>query len=283
MGPSARWILMRSSDSEGSRPQLHALVHRAAQIPRPADDGIVPPDFTVRPHPWIRTGPGSQPTGAPNSISRNLTRRTSRLCARVARLHDAGIYAGVYLFTGEWLLRFRCAGDGYPFSGPNNVNGIDDGGGWPPGRRDDDGAERHHRVPGRVRQEGDRHAERPAERALDRLRGGSVGSTWWNDHLIAHVRATRREPLQHPIGYGALERPDGYDPLQHRRRLGGPVARLSPARSCGTGTPSCKVNINDSDHSYFGMWNDTPQKNRNYAWENFATGNQVVFMDPYVV
>ena len=31
------------------------------------------------------------------------------------------------------------------------------------------------------------------------------------------------------------------------------------------------------------MWNDTPQKNRNYAWENFMTGNQVLFMDPYLV
>ena len=42
-------------------------------------------------------------------------------------LHSAGIYAGVYLFTGEFLLRFRCPTDGYPFSGPNNVNGVDDG------------------------------------------------------------------------------------------------------------------------------------------------------------
>src|SRR5439155_1035698 len=28
---------------------------------------------------------------------------------------------------------------------------------------------------------------------------------------------------------------------------------------------------------------DTPQTNRNYAWENFKTGNQVLFMDPYLV
>jgi Putative collagen-binding domain of a collagenase len=31
------------------------------------------------------------------------------------------------------------------------------------------------------------------------------------------------------------------------------------------------------------MWKDTPQKNRNYAWENFISGNQVLFMDPYLV
>src|SRR5260221_7671250 len=37
---------------------------------------------------------------------------------------------------------------------------------------------------------------------------------------------------------------------------------------------------NDSDHSYFGIWNDPPRKNRNYAWENFTTGNQVLFTRP---
>ena len=66
-------------------------------------------------------------------------------------------------------------------------------------------------------------------------------------------------------------------------RTGSPRGPGFLPQSCGTGTPACKVNINDSDHSYFGMWNDTPQKNRNYAWENFANGNQVLFMDPYLV
>ena len=45
------------------------------------------------------------------------------------QLNAEGLYAGVYLFSGEWLLRFRFPGDGYPLSGSNNVNGIDDGGG----------------------------------------------------------------------------------------------------------------------------------------------------------
>ena len=62
-----------------------------------------------------------------------------------------------------------------------------------------------------------------------------------------------------------------------------PAARISPTTSCGSGHPSCKVNINDSDHSYFGMWNDSPQVNRNYFWINFTNGNQTLFMDPYVV
>jgi hypothetical protein len=43
------------------------------------------------------------------------------------------------------------------------------------------------------------------------------------------------------------------------------------------------VNINDSDHSYFGMWNDSPQVNRNFFWINFTAGNETLFMDPYVL
>jgi len=61
-----------------------------------------------------------------------------------------------------------------------------------------------------------------------------------------------------------------------------PSAWISPTRSCGSGQPPCKVNINDSDHSHFGMWDDSPRKYRNYAWQNFLTGNQVLFMDPYL-
>jgi len=62
-----------------------------------------------------------------------------------------------------------------------------------------------------------------------------------------------------------------------------PEARISPSTSCGSGKPACKVNVNDSDHSYFGMWNDTSLQNRNYVWQNFLNGSQVLFMDPYLV
>ena len=41
--------------------------------------------------------------------------------------------------------------------------------------------------------------------------------------------------------------------------------------------------LNDSDHSYYGMWNDSAQANRDYIWENFTHGAGVLFMDPYEV
>src|SRR2546426_4591797 len=87
-----------------------------------------PPDLTVGPHPWLRTGPGSATDGG---LKFDLTKFNpgffDRLRTRTQALSNAGIYVGVYLFTGEWLNIFRCSVDGYPFTGANNINGIDDG------------------------------------------------------------------------------------------------------------------------------------------------------------
>jgi hypothetical protein len=109
-------------------------------------------------------------------------------------------------------------------------------------------------------------------------------SKWWNGHLIALTRSyDAGKPLQHPIGYGVLE--DGKDAtiINSDADWVAPAARISATITSGTGHPTRKVNINDSDHSYFGMWNDSSRVNRNYFWINFTNGNQTLFMDPYVV
>src|SRR5262249_20668221 len=89
-----------------------------------------PPSFAVTPHPWQRTGPG---TASDGGLKFDLTKFDQsffdRLRSRVQQLNASGVYAGVYLFSGEWLTAFRCGDDGYPFTGSNNINGIDDGGG----------------------------------------------------------------------------------------------------------------------------------------------------------
>src|SRR5208282_528790 len=106
----------------------------------------------------------------------------------------------------------------------------------------------------------------------------------WNAHQIAHLRAYESpKPHHHPIGYAALV--SSWDSVLYNSDADwiAPSVIVSPASSCGAGKPACKVNINDSDRTYFGIWSDTAQQNRNYAWENFTTGNQVLFMDPYEV
>ncbi len=242
-----------------------------------------PPDFTVTPHPWQRTGPGTASDGNPKfDLSRFNQPYFDRLRARVTELGAAGVYAGVYLFSGEWLLRFRFAGDGYPFTGSNNVNGIDDGGGT---------ASVTMTTPNAITAIQDAYARKVVDTLNDLpnvlwivSQEAPPDSKWWNSHLIALVRAYEaRKPQVHPIGYGVPADSNDATITNSDADWIAPAARISPTSSCGGGNPACKVNINDSDHSYFGMWNDSPRANRNYFWINFTNGNQTLFMDPYVV
>ena len=62
-----------------------------------------------------------------------------------------------------------------------------------------------------------------------------------------------------------------------------PAARFFPPSNSGGDQSRRKVVVNDSDHSYFGMWNESPLENRKFFWINFTNGHQTMFMDPYLV
>jgi hypothetical protein len=249
-----------------------------------------PPDFTVGPFPWMRTGPGLATDGG---LRFDLTKFNpayfDRLRSRVEALNKAAIYVGVYVFTAEFVLRFRFAGDGYPFSGPNNINGIDDG--YRGGPAESGPASVTMTASNAMTDVQDAYVRKLIDTLNDlpnvlwiTSEEAPKGSEWWNAHLISLIRAYEEgKRWQHPIGYAVLA--DMKDSTIHNSDADwvAPGAKLSSERTRGTGNPTYKVNINDSDHSYFGMWNDTPQVNRNYAWENFMTGNQILFMDPYLV
>ncbi|HEV8246953.1 MAG TPA: putative collagen-binding domain-containing protein, partial [Polyangiaceae bacterium] len=242
-----------------------------------------PPDITTSPQPWPRTGPGTANDGGLKfDLSQFDQSYFDRLRTRVSQLNDAGIWVGVYLFSGEWLNVFRCTGDGYPLTGTNNVNSIDDGGGN--GSMSMTSTDAMTDV-----------QDAMADKTVDTLNDlpnvlwivseeANAGTTWWQGHMIDHIRQYETgKPYQHPIGLaGLIGAPDStiYD---SDADWVAPFAKLSPSTTCGSGSPACKVDINDSDHSYFGMWNESAQTNRQYAWENFARGNQVAFMDPYEV
>ncbi|MBV8809385.1 MAG: hypothetical protein JO033_11990 [Acidobacteriaceae bacterium] len=246
-----------------------------------------PPDFVVSPLPWARTGPGNASDGR---LKFNLTkfdpRFFDRLRTRVERLREAGIYAGVHLFTGEWLNIFRCSGDGYPLTAANNINGVDDG--YTGGKKGIGALTMT--APNAVTRFQDAYVERVIDTLNDLpnvlwivSEEAPANSIWWNDHQISHIRAYEaKKPHQHPIGYAALIGAPDSIIYNSDADWVAPAVRISPTKSCGGGRPACKVNVNDSDHSNFGMWNVTAQQNRNYAWENFLRGNQVLFMDPYV-
>jgi hypothetical protein len=247
-----------------------------------------PPDFVASPLPWLRTGPGNASDGG---LKFDLTKFDQsffdRLRTRVQALRNAGIYVGVYLFTGEWQNVFRCSSDGYPLTGVNNINGVDDG--YTGGKKGIGALTMT--APNAITRFQDAYVEKVIDSLNDLpnvlwivSEEAPANSTWWNAHQISHIRAYEaKKPHQHPIGYAALIRAPDTIIYNSDADWVAPQAKISPATSCGSGHPTCKVNVNDSDHSNFGMWNDTPQQNRNYAWENFMTGNQVLFMDPYVI
>ena len=268
-------------------------------------------DFVVSPQPWQRTGPGLASDGGQKfDLTKFDQSFFDRLRSRVQLLNTSGIYVGVYLFTGEFLNAFRCSRDGYPFTGANNVNGIDDGGGI---------GSITMTSPNAVTEIQDAYVDKVVDTLNDLpnvlwivSEESPASSKWWNDHLIAHVRSYEQgKRLQHPIGYAVqgFDQPDfirrAFDVFRRLFDVGfhgdsqsaiadsaiynsnadwvAPSTRVSPTNSCGSGVPPCKVNINDSDHSYFGMWNDSAEQNRAYVWKNLLSGNHVVFMDPFLI
>lgn len=247
-----------------------------------------PPDFWSGPNPYRRTGPGNATDGG---LKFDLTKFDQGyfdlLRARTQALGNAGIYAGIYLFTGEFLKAFRCPSDGYPFTGANNVNGIDDGYTTGKGGVGSIGMT----APNATTALQDAYVEKAVDTLNDLpnvlwvvSEESSANSVWWNEHHISHLRAYEsKKPHQHPIGYATINGQPDTAMYNSDADFVKPQARISPVKSCGSGKPPCKVNINDSDHSYWEMWNQTVQQNRNYAWENFMNGNQVLFMDPYLV
>ena len=246
-----------------------------------------PPNLTVSPLPWLRTGPGNATDGQLKfDLSKFNKPYFDRLRTRVQALNKAGIYVGVYLFTGEWLNVFRCLTDGYPFTGANNINGVDDG--YTGGQVGTGSITMT--APNAITRFQDVYVEKVIDTLNDLpnvlwivSEEAPANSTWWNHHQIEHIRAYESgKPRRHPIGYAALAGASDAILYNSDADWVAPSARISPVTSCGQGNPACKVNINDSDHSYWEIWNDPPQKNRNYAWENFLNGSQVLFMDPYV-
>jgi len=247
-----------------------------------------PPDFPVNPLPYQRTGPGTATDGG---LKFDLTKFDSnffdRLRARTQALNNAGIYTGVYLFTGEFLNSFRCSSDGYPFSGANNINAIDDG--YTGGSKGIGSLSMT--APNAITRAQDAYVEKVIDTLNDLpnvlwivSEEAPINSTWWNRHQISHIRTYESgKAHQHPIGYATLIGSRDIVLYSSDADWIAPSVLVSPATSCSTGTPACKVDINDSDHSYWEMWHDSPQENRNYAWENFTTGNQVLFMDPYLI
>ena len=232
--------------------------------------------WTMQQFPWLRSGAGLATDGKPRfDLTQFDQAYFDRLRAQVIQLQQNGIYATVQLFDGLGLMVNRCATDGYPFTGANNVNGVDDGGGTSSMTLSNAAITGYQDA--YVRKVIDTLNDLPNV-LWEPSEEAPASSAAWNDHMISLIHTYEAaKPLKHPVGYAMLTGGSDATLFASAAEWVAPSAKFPSANNQG------KVVIDDSDHSYFGIWNDSTQVNRNYVWENFTNGVSVLFMDPYEI
>jgi hypothetical protein len=250
------------------------------------------------PFPWMRTGPGAATDGLLKfDLSMLDQSYFDRLRARVLLLRQSRIYAIVQLFDGLQLTGNRCTNDGYPLTGANNVNGIDDG--YTAGSSGS--ASMTMTATNAITAVQDAYVKKVIDTLhdLDNVlwetseEAPTASKDWWQGHIISLIHSYEQSTygLSHPVGFPSTQYP-GDDPAL----FASAADWVAPALAGASGIPIAptnnqgKVIINDSDHSYYytnfvdgstGLV-DTA-KVRGFVWENFAAGASLLFMDPYVI
>jgi hypothetical protein len=243
--------------------------------------------------PWQRTGPGNASDGLPKfDLTKFNQAYFDRIRARAIQLQQAHLYAVVQMFDGLGLTHYRCAQDGYPLTGSNNVNGVDGGSG---------SASMTMNSPNAITGYQDAYVKKMVDTVNDLpnvlwepQEEADANSGWWEDHMIGLLHTYEQggtwegtsypgKTFQHPVLLAWYNNGDSVL-YNSNADVIAPNAKFPAAdTNCGSGTPACKVVVNDSDHSYFSMWTSSDQANRQFVWENFLNGNSVMFMDPYLI
>ena len=233
-------------------------------------------NFVAPPWKWLRTGPGNATDGG---LRFDLTRLDQnyfdRMRSRVITAGQNGIYVSVMLFNGfEWQNDTNSK-DGNPFLDSNNINAINC-----PGTCPSDSSQMSDRV-WNIEQA---YIRKVVDTVNDlgnviyevSNEAGSY-SDLWQYQVISFVKQYETtKPKQHPVGMTHQGRSD-VTLYKSAADWISPGSRVPP--SDGT-----KVIINDTDHSYGGpdMKHDGLPAQRAWVWENFTSGNNVAFMDPYL-
>ena len=232
----------------------------------------------VNPFPWPRTGPGMASDGKPNfDLSRFDQGYFDRLRGRVVAARDKGIYVSIMLFEGYALQFCRLPQDGFPFSGGNNVNGID-AKGTSFNTLENPAVTVIQEV--YVRKVIDTVNE--LDNVLFEISNESTyGSLAWQSYMIefVHLYETTK-PKQHPVLFTAARGYDGSELWGSRAEAISPGwpsanAKFVPYRDDPPANDGRKVIINDTDHLW-GIGGD-----HKWVWKCFLRGLNPIFMDPY--
>ena len=236
-------------------------------------------NFVGLPWKWLRTGPGYATDGG---LKFDLTKLDQsyfdHIKSRVNTAGQRGIYVSVMLFNGfEWQFDTNPK-DGDPFLDSNNINAINC-----PGTCPSDSSQMSDEV-WNIEQA---YIRKVAETVndLDNVlyevsnEAGSPYSDSWQAKVIELVKQYEAtKPKQHPVGM-TFQWKGGADLTLYKS----PADWISPGSHLPP-SDGTKVIINDTDHSY--GWGDLKHDGLPaqcaWVWENFTTGNNVAFMDPYL-
>jgi hypothetical protein len=203
-----------------------------------------------------------------------------RLRSRVIQAGQNGIYVSVMLFNGYMWQFDEIANDGNPFEQENNINEINCGGVCPSDQsqlpREAWTFEQHY-----LRKVVDTVNDLPNVMFEVSNEAGSPYSDVWQANIIRYVKQYEAsKPYQHPVGMTSQFKGGTDATLYHSE-----ADWISPGTALPPEANGSKIVINDTDHSlYWVKMQSIGQKaQREWAWQNFTRGNNLAFMDPYLV
>jgi len=239
--------------------------------------------FHWSPHPWRRTGPANATDGKPKfDLDQFNQEYFDRIRARTIAARDRGIYVSIMLFQGYALQFGRNPTDGFPLDGRNNINGVDAGTGY---------ASHTLRNPAvTVRQ--DAYVKKVIDTVndLDNVlyeisNESGAYATGWQYHMINFIqRYEAGKRRKHPVGMSFQ-----YAGGTNAELFASSADWIAPGAGDGyqSDPPAAdgrKVLVNDTDHSFYwtGLRELGTAGQQAWVWKNFARGNNVLFMDPYL-
>jgi hypothetical protein len=251
-----------------------------AELPNVGNTGDPYDNFVALPLKWVRRGPEYANDGALKfDFSHLEPSYYERMRSRIITARNNGIYVSVMLFAGfEWQFETGPK-DGNPFESTNNINSLS----CPATCPTDISL-----MPKEVWSYEQAYIRKVIDRVndLDNVlyevsnEAGAPYSNSWQASVISFVKQYEAtKPKQHPVGM-TFEYLGGSDSTLYNSAADwvSPVARFPH----GDGA---KVIINDTDHSYGwpDMKRDGNAAQRGWVWKNFTLGNNIAFMDPYLV
>ncbi|MHC4367971.1 MAG: DUF6298 domain-containing protein, partial [Planctomycetota bacterium] len=235
--------------------------------------------FHVRPHPWLRTGPGKALDGKPKfDLTRYNPEYFDRLTDRLEKARKRGIYVSVMMFEGWAMQRVEGGWKSHPFHPDNNVNNINgDANG------DGKGLEVHELVVDAVTEIQKAYIRKVIDTAnrfdnvLWEISNENHGeSTQWQYAMIRYIKEYEKtKPTQHPVGMTFQFRGG-----TNQNLFDSPADWISPNPEGGyrdnpPADTRAKVILTDTDH----LWGIGGSQT--WVWKSFARGLNPIFMDPY--